>query len=183
MNEESNSQTDVLNSTSSPMTTETAFIDHDSNKLEPLQQETMQKPCGCGNNEGMQASKLNSSPSFVYAIGRIESRFPNMSVEQEFIQVQGRTETTRQSETEARRAILTSRQNRYLARKMCWVMTIEGIDTYILEPQNTDDLDLLIETLRAPPKRGVDLDLVIGWIGPLATPKLCNGLIVHNCYD
>jgi len=37
------------------------------------------------------------------------------------------------------------------------------------------DYDLLSEALRAPPRRD-DIDVVIGTLGPIAAPELCNGL-------
>jgi len=39
-----------------------------------------------------------ATPSYVYAIGRIEPRFPRLSVEKELAQVTGRTETAGLSE-------------------------------------------------------------------------------------
>jgi hypothetical protein len=116
-------------------------------------------------------------PSFVYAIGRIEPRFPLLSVEKEFAQATGRAETAGLTDRQALHNILTQRQNRYLARQLCWVMTIEGLETYIVGPRDPGDLDLLIEAVRPAP-RATDLDIVIGVKGPIAPPTLCNGLTV-----
>jgi hypothetical protein len=57
------------------------------------------------------------------------------------------------------------------------VFTIEGLDTYILQPRDPADLDLLVEALRATP-RATDVDCVVGIRGPIAPPELCNGLMV-----
>jgi hypothetical protein len=60
---------------------------------------------------------------------------------------------------------------------MCWVLTIEGLETYLLRPRDPADFDLLVEALRpAPPP--ADVDVVIGLRGPIASPDLCNGLLV-----
>ena len=67
----------------------------------------------------------------------------------------------------AAHAVLSQRQNRYLARQLCWVMTIEGVETYILQPRDPADFDLLLETVRADPQR-TDVDVVIGVRGPIA---------------
>ncbi|MEZ4737081.1 MAG: hypothetical protein R3E79_59135 [Caldilineaceae bacterium] len=53
-------------------------------------------------------------PSYVYAIGRIEARFPRLSVEKEFAQAIGRTDTAGQTDQEAFYHALSSRENRYL---------------------------------------------------------------------
>jgi hypothetical protein len=118
-----------------------------------------------------------ATPAYVYAIGRIEPRFPTLSTEKEFAQATGRAETAGLTDRQALHAVLTERQNRYLARQLCWVLTIEGLDTYILQPRDPADLDMLIEALRATP-RLTDIDVVVGVRGPIAPPELCNGLMV-----
>lgn len=118
-----------------------------------------------------------AAPTYVYAIGRIEARFPRSSVEREFAQATGRTETAGLTDRQTVQKVLSQRQNRYLARQLCWVMTIEGLETYILVPRDSADLDLLVEALRPTPSP-MDLDCVIGVRGPIAPPDMCNGLMV-----
>jgi hypothetical protein len=115
--------------------------------------------------------------SYVYAIGRIEARFPRLSVEKEFAQATGRTETAGQSDQQAFYNVLSKSENRYLSRQMCWVLTIQGLETYILQPRDARDLDQLVETIRPQPSP-MDLDAVIGMRGPIAPPDFCNGLMV-----
>lgn len=116
-------------------------------------------------------------PNYIYAIGRIEPRFPRPSVEKEFAQATGRAETAGLTDRQAIQKVLSQRQNRYLARQLCWVMTIEGLETYILVPRDPADLDLLVEALRPMPSP-MDLDCAIGARGPIAPPEMCNGLMV-----
>jgi hypothetical protein len=118
-----------------------------------------------------------SPPSYVYAIGRIEPRFPQLSIEKEFAQATGRAETGRLTDRQAAHHVLTRPENRYLARQLCWVMTIEGLETYILIPRDPADLGQLTEALRAT-QRATDIDVVIGVKGSMASPTLCNGLTV-----
>jgi hypothetical protein len=123
-------------------------------------------------------SNLATSPgSFVYAIGAIEPRFPRPSVEKELAQVTGRAETAGLTDRQALRKVLQDRQNRYLLRQMCWVMTIEGLETYFITPRDPMDFDLLAGALR-PAHSPADLDVVIGLRGPLASPDMCNGLTI-----
>jgi hypothetical protein len=117
------------------------------------------------------------TPRYIYAVGRIEARFPRLSVEKEFSQATGRAETAGLTDRQALQKVLSQRQNRYLARQLCWVMTIEGLETYILVPRDPSDIDLLVEALRANPSP-MDLDCVIGVQGPIASPEMCNGLMV-----
>jgi hypothetical protein len=118
-----------------------------------------------------------ATPSFVYALGQIQLRFPNLSVEKEFAQVIGRSAVSGGTDREALRAVLSDRANRYLARQVCWVFAIEGLETYLLTPRDPADLDLLIDAVRARPEP-TDLDVVIGVLGPFAPPEAC-GLAVR----
>jgi hypothetical protein len=116
-----------------------------------------------------------ATPSYVFAMGRIEARFPSLGAEKEFVQATGRADTAGKTDRQAFQAVLSERQNRYLARQLCWVLTIEGLETYILLPRDPTDLDILIEAIRDEP-RATDLDVVVGVRGPIAPPTLCNGL-------
>jgi PatG C-terminal len=118
-----------------------------------------------------------STPAYVYAAGRIEPRFCTLSAEKEFAQATGRAETAGLSDRRALQAVLSQRENRYLARQLGWVLTIEGLETYILQPRDPADLDLLVAALRPMP-RPTDVDVVVGVRGPIAPPELCNGLMV-----
>jgi len=118
-----------------------------------------------------------ASPVFVYAVGKIEPRFPTPALEKEFAQVVGRDDTRGLTDSQVRHKILSERHNRYLVRKICWVMTIEGLDTYVLMPRDNADFDLLIESLRSQPQPA-DIDVVIGNMGPIVPPDMCNGLMV-----
>ncbi len=115
--------------------------------------------------------------SYVYALGRIEARFPRLSVEKEFAQATGRAETTGKTDQQAFHAVLSKRENHYLVRQLCWVLTIQGLETYILQPRDPADFDLLVETIRPKPSP-LDINVVIGVRGPIAPPELCNGLMV-----
>ena len=115
--------------------------------------------------------------SYVYAIGRVEARFPNLAAEKEFAQATGRTETAGKTDQQTFHAVLSKRENRYLARQLCWVLTIQGLDTYLLTPRDPADLDLLVEAIRPAPSPN-DIDVVIGLRGPIAPPEMCNGLMV-----
>jgi len=116
-------------------------------------------------------------PAYIYALGRIEARFPSLAVEKEFAQVTGRSDTTGLTDRQALQKIMSERSNRYLARQLCWVLTIEGLETYLLQPRDSVDLDLLVQAVRPAP-HPTDLDVVIGMRGPIAPPEICNGLML-----
>ena len=89
--------------------------------------------------------------SHVYAIGRIEARFPRLSVEKEFAQAAGRAETAGQTDQQAFYNVLSKPESRYLARQLCWVLMIQGLETYIVQPRDPRDFDRLVEAIRPQP--------------------------------
>ncbi len=115
--------------------------------------------------------------SYVYAIGRVEARFPNLAAEKEFAQATGRTDTAGKTDQQTFHAVLSKRENRYLVRQLCWVLTIQGLETYLLQPRDPADIDMLVEAIRPAPSPN-DIDVVIGMRGPIAPPTMCNGLMV-----
>ena len=127
--------------------------------------------CGTG------STLTSQTRSYVYALGQIEPRFPRPDVEKEFAQAAARGETKGKTDRETMQTILSARENRYLARQLCWVLTLQGLETYILMPRDSANLDLLVEAVRPTP-RPTDLDVVIGLRGPVATPEMCNGLMI-----
>ena len=132
--------------------------------------------CG-GDAGGATGSSLNGTRMPVYAIGRIEARFPNLAAEKEFAQATGRTETAGKTDQQTFHAVLSKRENRYLVRQLCWVLSIQGLETYLLQPRDPADIDLLVEAIRPAPSPN-DIDVVIGMRGPIAPPEMCNGLMV-----
>lgn len=130
----------------------------------------------CGTARPANAGPV-TPPAWVYAIGHIEPRFPKISVEKEFAQALGRDKAAGLTDRQALHAALSKHGNRYLVRQLCWVMTIEGLETYIVVPRDPADISLLVEALRPTPQPW-DLDCVIGIRGPFAPPEMCNGLMI-----
>jgi len=144
--------------------------------ITPSQSETpdappaMEMPCPtCANGA--------ASISYIYAIGRVEARFPNLAAEKEFAQATGRTDSAGKTDQQTLYAVLSTRENRYLVRQICWVLTVQGLETYLLAPRDPADIDLLVEAIRPTPSPN-DIDVVIGMRGPIAPPTMCNGLMV-----
>jgi hypothetical protein len=130
----------------------------------------------CATDPSRTESEAGDYP-FVYAIGSIAVRFPSLGVEKEFVQATGRRDTAGLTDQQALQSVLSESQNRYLSRQVCWVLSIEGLDTYILQPREAADYDQLLEAVRTNPE-AEDVDVVIGLRGPLAPPSMCNGLTV-----
>lgn len=121
------------------------------------------------------ASATGGPLTYIFAIGTIRMEFPSPAIEKEFLQTISNADTANLTDRQLR--YNTLRENRYLANEVCWVLAIEGKDTYILVPRDSQMLDQFIEAT-APATRGLDVDVVIGTRGPLAPPEMCNGLVV-----
>jgi len=136
---------------------------------------TPQGGCGtCASEPGREGGLV---ASYVYAIGKVEARFPNLAAEKEFAQAAGRAYTEGKTDQQTFHEVLSKRENRYLMRQLCWVLTIQGMETYLLVPRDRADIDLLVEAIRSSPSPN-DIDVVIGMRGPIAPPEMCNGLMV-----
>jgi hypothetical protein len=115
--------------------------------------------------------------SFIYAAGQIEARFRSLAVEKEFVQVTGRAETAGKTDQQVFHDVLSKSDNRYLARQMCWVLTIQGLETYILHPRDPADYSQLVGAI-LPVSSPSRIDVVVGVRGPIAPAAMCNGLMV-----
>jgi hypothetical protein len=136
-------------------------------------QAAFQAPCpSCG---VAQTSAQTASTSCIYVIGHIEPRFPLLSIEKEARQVTARAGASKDTDREVMAKVLRDPANKYLVRRLCWVLSVLGVETYILVPRD-GDYQPLIDAYRAEPKPG-DLELVIGVRGPIANPEMCNGLL------
>jgi len=138
--------------------------------VRPAQSPATCPTCGAG------AAGAMASPSYVYVLGQIEERYPRPSVEKEVAQATGRAETAGRTDRQAFHQILSQRENRYLARQLCWVLSVHGIETYLLQPRDPMDLDLLINATE--PQSAPWISAVIGAQGPVAPPDYCNGMMV-----
>jgi PatG C-terminal len=153
---------------------------------EPMEPRTLSEPSppaaasGYVSAAAAPASSARSSLSdaaYVYALGSVEPRFPSLGVEREYAQALGRYNTEGKTELEALQSVLSKRENRYLARQMCWVFSVERLPTYVLVPRDPADVELLTDAMRSSAGTD-DLDVVIGLLGPLAPPEACGGLVL-----
>lgn len=136
---------------------------------------SLQACVSCNNEAETNDDTSQAGSPFIYALGQIEARFPRMAVEKEFAQAMARTATNGQTDRQAFHSVLSQRDNRYLAREMCWVLMIQGLETYLLQPRESADLDLLINAIKPQPVPWINA--VIGVRGRNAWLRECNGLV------
>jgi hypothetical protein len=129
------------------------------------------KTSGNEKSENKGTCDLKSLP-YVYALGQIEARFPNRSIEKEYVQIIERSKSANFEHQQAFYSVLSQPENRYLARKLSWILTMEGVPIYILLPTGPEDLDILLDAIR-PPACPLDRQVVVGRKGPVAPPEMC----------
>ncbi|HSY00472.1 MAG TPA: hypothetical protein VLG91_24275 [Streptomyces sp.] len=136
--------------------------------------------CGCaeaGSHQGGGAGHGDTGPGYVYVLGRVRAVFPDLSVQHEFSQVASADGIRDATDADALHRVLSAPENRYLARQMCYVLSVQGLDTYVLEPVDPMGLDDLVAALR-PVRDSRDLAVVVGTLGPVLPPGACQGLSV-----
>ena len=129
------------------------------------------KTSGNEKSENKGTCGLKSLP-YVYVLGQIEARFPNRSIEKEYVQILERSKSANFEHQQAFHSVLSQPENRYLARKLSWILTMEGVPIYILLPTGPEDLNILLEAIR-PSACPLDRQVVVGRKGPVAPPEMC----------
>jgi hypothetical protein len=132
--------------------------------------------CGSGPQPADLSAPPVQTPTPVVAVGAITCAFPSLSVEKEFAQLLGQKDFTGFTDRQTMYSVLSRPENRYLARRMCFLLTPYGTGAspaYVLMPEQRDDLDLLIDTLQRP-LSSTEFDVVKGQVVGIAPPALCN---------
>lgn len=130
--------------------------------------DTAHAPCpGC-------ASRAQAPQHYVYALGRIEVRFPTLGLEREYQQ----RERAQGPEPEGRLARLCAvlQKNPHLAAQACYLFTVGGSPAYILAPAGNYLRGELFEALAAGETENA-YAVVVGRLGPMAPPQACGGVL------
>jgi cyclic patellamide precursor peptide PatG len=145
--------------------------------VEPAAQTISPQACATCGTAPAASPGAAPSPSYVYAIGNLEARFPTIATEKEFMQIAAQMDSKGMTQQQLLSTVVAKAENRYLLRKLCFVMKIRGLETYIVVPRDPSDYSLLAESIRPNPSP-TDLDVVIGMKLSIAPPTMCNGLMV-----
>ncbi|WP_217177305.1 hypothetical protein [Streptomyces sp. AC495_CC817] len=163
-----------------PAAPATSF-DPDDARPAPAESGVTQACCGCAGSGahggGGTERGRDTTPGYVYVLGQVRAVFPDLSVQHEFSQVAAAGGARDPSDADTVHRVLSAPENRYLARQMCYVLSVQGLDTYVLQPVDPADLDDLVEALR-PVRDDRGLAVVVGTLGPLVPPGACQGLSV-----
>jgi hypothetical protein len=82
---------------------------------------------------------------FVYAIGRLAPQFQSLDVEKEFAQLAAGVKGREASEHHRLKTVVEQEENLYLAHHICWVFTVQGIDSFAIVPRDNNDARQLID--------------------------------------
>lgn len=133
--------------------------------------------CTCGGLGGICScgSIAADSQSYIYAVGVIKPLFPSLDLQKEF---DGAAKQLKVSERDYYSVFSADGQPyMYIAEKMCWILTINNIDAYIVVPRSQLELNDIINALKPPANSVAEtLSVVLGLKGPVAPAEYCNGL-------
>jgi uncharacterized RmlC-like cupin family protein len=119
----------------------------------------------------------SSQPTgYVYSIGRINARFPSIDIEKELAQVVRTTETVNLTDREVLHQVLSQNDNAYIAREMCWVFSVGGVEAFTIVPRSGIELAELVGSLALGAHAGAT-NVLIGTRSPVSLPaSACGGL-------
>ncbi|MES2450060.1 MAG: cupin domain-containing protein [Pseudomonadota bacterium] len=127
--------------------------------------------CGCAS-----CAESAAGPGYVYAIGRINARFPSIDIEKELAQVVRSADTVNLTDREVLHQVLSQPENAYIAREMCWVFSVGGVETFTVVPKSGIELAELIGSLALGSQPG-GTNVLIGSRSALSLPaSACGGL-------
>ena len=115
--------------------------------------------------------------AWVYAIGRIVPRFPDLGVEKEFAQA-GAGNVGGAVETDRLIAILQQEEFRYLARQLCWILHNGESDALVLACRDDAEAERLVNTMPDAETADHTIQVIVGStrLGAIDTPCATTGL-------
>lgn len=119
------------------------------------------------------------TPSYIYALGRIQAQFPSSSVENLYKEVVFQ-KFGPDAQSKGLFEVLSMPEHRFLAKKMCWVLAIDGIDYYLLDAKTPALLSAFIKALQL--KSNQQLEYIVAQLGPYAADHMCAGRLMKIAY-
>jgi len=115
------------------------------------------------------------SEQYIYALGRIEARFPSLGIEREF-QQRERALGSATDKHHLEKMCEVLERNPHLAARACYLFTVSGSPAYILAPAGNYLRKSLFEALAVGDMPDA-YAVVIGRLGPMAPPQACAGVL------
>jgi hypothetical protein len=126
---------------------------------------------------GAKADAMTSVPEdFVYAIGRLETRFPTVGIEREFQQCEARLPQSKASAPAGARLREVLEANPHLSGRMCYLLMVGGVPAYIVAPTGAYLRESLFEAVERA-RAADEWCVLIGRRGSIATPTTCAGVL------
>jgi len=132
------------------------------------------QPLPRGGSEGASRPTF-ARPRHVYAIGRIEPRFPTLAVEKEFEQLAGESGSRALEDRAVLSDVLSRTENSYLAPLLCWVFVCQGIDSFMVASETRGEASDLVAALAASGPED-QVDVVVGSVVGTPPHHPCAGV-------
>ena len=124
------------------------------------------------------AAKAQVAPEqLIYALGRLDVRFPSLGLEHEFRQREAASPRTAGTPTRGERVHGVLGGNPHLARRLCYVLSVASVPSYVVVPSSSDVLTSMVEAVRMISASDTWV-LVVGRRVGQASPTTCAGLMV-----
>lgn len=142
--------------------------------------------CSCDGSSASCSCGGTGPTRYVYAVGILRPIYPNRSLEHEMLQSADRSQAPGPP-NELDFQTMRMGENVHVSRDMCFVLSIGGIDTYIVKPRSYLELNDIISDLDEQETQDEPLyAVIVGPMGSVAPPEMCTGLqlpvVVCNQY-
>jgi hypothetical protein len=120
-----------------------------------------------------------NAPAYIYALGRIQAQFPSSSVQNLYDEVVFQ-KFGPDAKSKSLFEVLSMPEHLFLAKKMCWVLTIDAVDCYVLHAQTPSLLSAFIKALQ--PKSNQQFEYLVAHLGAYAADDQCAGRTIKIAY-
>lgn len=133
--------------------------------------------CGCG---------ATPPTRYVYAVGVLRPVYPSRSLHEEMLQAADRSEAPGPG-NQLDFQVMRLGENVHVARDVCFVLQVGGMDTYLVKPRSYLELYEMVNDLQQQETSNEPLyAVIVGLMGSLAPPEACGGrqlpVVVCNQY-
>jgi hypothetical protein len=120
------------------------------------------------------AGEAMAGERFVFAIGKVDLRFPNLGLEREYQRAEHQLGKAGGRRGERLAAVL--RGQRHIATRVCPLLMVGGVPAYVLAPAAAYVREALLEAV-AVSDRPTQWVVAVGRLGPLCGPTDCGGVV------
>jgi PatG C-terminal len=128
--------------------------------------------CTACDQQSLIATRSPERAQLVYTVGRLTAQFSTIGVQREFALLAEGAYQGGEVEVGLLREVLAHRDNAYLGRHLCWILTTQGIESISVVPRDDTEVARFLEVI-APHEEEELVHIVVGKTTTLAADSPC----------